>query len=139
MLCLCGNLHQHERERDSAAVSCEECELCIEQPPFWEHVSVDGIFIKQMYLKDAQTAIPQHAHAYDHTSMLAKGKVRMWIEGELQGDYTAPYPIFIKAKAKHTFLSLEPDTLIYCIHNESHRQIHEEHRFSADSIPRRQV
>lgn len=120
-------------------MSCDECELCIEQPPNWEHVSVDGVFIKQMYLKDAQTAIPQHSHLYDHTTMLAKGRVRVWVEGTLLGDYEAPAPIFIKAKAKHTFLSLEPDTLLYCIHNETHRKVHEEHYFTADTIPRRQI
>lgn len=117
-------------------MSCEACEVCI---PDWEHISVDGIFIKQMYLKDAQTAVPQHSHVYDHTTMLAKGRVRVWIEDVLLGDYEAPAPIFIKAKAKHTILSLEPDTLLYCIHNESNRKVYEEHQFDAHSIPRRKV
>jgi len=118
-------------------MSCESCELCIEQPPEWEHVSVDGIFIKQMYLKDAGTLIPQHSHVYDHTSMLAKGRVRLWADNELKGEFEAPCPLFIKAKVKHTFLSLEPDTLIYCIHNEAHRQVFEEHQFAVHSISRR--
>lgn len=139
MLCECGGLDQHECERDTADVSCEVCELCIEQPPHWEHVSVDGIFIKQMYLKDAGTLVPQHSHVYDHTSMLAMGKIEAWAGNEYLGEFTAPAPLFIKAKVKHTFLSLVPDTLIYCIHNESHRQIYEEHQLDAHSIARRRV
>lgn len=114
-------------------MSCEVCELCIEQPPFWEHTSIDGVFVKQMLLAAKGTMVPQHAHAYDHTSMLATGAVRMWEDEKLIGDFRAPYPLFIKAKVKHTFQSLEPNTLIYCIHNV-HRtgtvQIYEEHQFS---------
>jgi len=112
---------------------CDSCDLCIEQPPIWEHAAPDGIWIKQMLLKDAGTLVPQHAHVYDHTSMLAVGSVRMWADGVLVGEFKAPHPIFIKAKVKHAFLSLEPDTLIYCIHNVSRTgsvEIHEEHQFA---------
>lgn len=116
---------------------CGECQAC-EQPPNWEHIAPDGIFIKQMLLKEAGTLIPQHAHAYDHTSMLAKGRVRAWVGDELMGEFEAPAPIFIKARVKHTFLSLEPDTLIYCIHRST-PVIVEEHQFDAHSIARRRV
>lgn len=115
-------------------MSCETCELCIEQPPVWERTTPDGVFIKQMYLKVRGTLVPQHSHVYDHTSMLARGSVRAWAGDELLGDFTAPCPIFIKAKVKHTFLSLEHDTLIYCIHrlhgDDKTVPIHEEHQFS---------
>lgn len=97
-------------------MSCESCQIC-EQPPDWEHISVDGVFIKQMYLKEPGTMVPQHAHRYDHTSMLATGSVRMWKEGLFVADFVAPAPIFIKAGVKHMFQSLEANTLIYCIHN----------------------
>ena len=90
-----------------------------EQPGTWEHQTVDGVFIKSMDVKAAGTLIPQHAHRYDHTSMLARGSVRVWTEDECLGDFTAPYPIFIRARVKHRFQTLEDDTLIYCIHNSS--------------------
>jgi quercetin dioxygenase-like cupin family protein len=114
-------------------MSCDACELCVEQPPDWEHLSVDGIAIKQMYLKQAGTMVPQHAHRYDHTSMLATGSIRMWKEGQFIADFTAPCPIFIKRGIKHTFQSLEDHTLIYCIHNASRLgriEIVAEHQFS---------
>jgi hypothetical protein len=109
---------------------CSTCSLCVEQPPLWEHTSADGVFIKQMLLKDAGTLVPQHAHVYDHTTMLATGSVRVWVEGVLKGDFQAPKPLFIKAKVKHTFQSLEPNTLLYCIHRSRGGPIaiHAEHQ-----------
>ena len=113
---------------------CDTCTICSEQPPVWEHTSVDGVFIKQMFLKDAGTLVPQHSHTFDHTSMLAVGSVRVWVEDQFQGDFKAPTPLFIAAKRKHTFQSLEPNTIIYCIHNVGRTgrvQIHAEHQLSA--------
>ena len=98
----------------------------------WEHTGADGIFIKQMYIAEMGTMVPQHAHAYDHTTLLARGSVRVWLEGIRQGDFRAPQPLFIRAKLKHTFQSLEPDTLLYCIHNVARTgvvKIHAEHQF----------
>ena len=112
---------------------CDNCGLCVEQPGTWEHQTVDGVFIKSMEVKVAGTLIPQHAHRYDHTSMLAAGAVRAWADNMLLGDFKAPAPIFIKAKVKHTFQTLEDDTLIYCIHNSSRLgiiEVVEEHQFA---------
>lgn len=110
---------------------CANCSMCIEQPPLWEHTSVDGVFIKQMYLEKVGTLIPQHAHRYPHTTMLARGKMRIWKEGVLLGDFEAPFPIYIEARVKHTLMSLEDNTLAYCIHNSSRTgtvEVHEEHQ-----------
>ena len=77
----------------------------------------DGIFVKSTLIPEAGTILPQHAHSFDHLSMIASGAVRVWQDGELLGDFSAPVGILIKARAKHKFLSLENNTLIYCIHN----------------------
>jgi len=76
----------------------------------------DGIFIKQMSMVSTGTFVPQHSHAYAHSSMLASGSVRVWQNDELKGDFKAPIPINIPAGVKHTFMSLEPNTVVYCIH-----------------------
>lgn len=113
-------------------MNCESCAVCIEQPPVWEHTASDGIFIKQMYLRHAGTLVPQHAHVYPHTTMLAQGRMRVWKEGVLLGDFVAPAPIFIEAQVKHALMSLEDHTLAYCIHNVSRTgqvEIHAEHQF----------
>lgn len=90
-----------------------------EQPEAVEIKMADGIFIKQMSLPRAGMFVLQHVHAYDHTSMLATGSVRMWRNGVCVGDFKAPTGIMVLAGVEHQFQSLVPDTLIYCIHNIS--------------------
>lgn len=97
--------------------------------PLWEHRTVDGVFIKQMYLKTQGTLVPQHSHKHAHVTMLAHGSVEVVVEGHKIGVFKAPYPIFIEARKKHSFLSLEPETVLYCIHNTSRTgsvEIHQE-------------
>lgn len=76
----------------------------------------DDIFYKQIRLEKDQL-VPQHAHDYDHTTLLAAGAVRMWCDGELIGDIEAPRAMLILAGKKHAFLALKDGTLLYCIHN----------------------
>lgn len=92
-------------------------EFKIPQPFGIEVTTVDGIFIKQMHIPNAGTVVPQHSHVWDHTSLLAHGSVFVWKDGKLDQRYDAPRAITIKAGVKHTFQSLENDTIIYCIHN----------------------
>lgn len=87
----------------------------VEQPPEWQ-VSVDGVFIKQMVLAKVGHIVPQHVLAYDHHSMLAHGAVRLWADGQYAGDFVAPSPILIRAGVQHTFMALEDETIVYCIH-----------------------
>jgi hypothetical protein len=96
----------------------------------------DGIFIKQMLLARSGMYVPQHSHAYDHTSMLAAGSIRVWCNDELVGDFKAPKPISIEAGTKHTFMSLEPSTIVYCIHNlrDHGLEIESEHTHVSESI-----
>lgn len=99
------------------ARSCGACPIACTQPYGADFNTVDGIFIRQMHLDDLGTIVPQHIHRYDHTTMVATGAVRLWIDEELQGDYVAPAAIFIAAGKPHIFQSLQSDTLLYCIHN----------------------
>lgn len=89
------------------------------QPDSIEFHSADGVFVKMMHIKHENIFVPQHSHSYDHLSMLARGSVRVWKDDVLVGDFTAPHGINIEAHKKHKFLSLEPNTIIYCIHNIS--------------------
>lgn len=91
------------------------------QPGSDEFTLTDGVFVKTMVLHDVDMFVPQHSHAYDHTSFLAKGSVRAWADGEFVGEFRAPHPIFIAAGVKHAFQSLEPNTLVLCIHNVSRK------------------
>lgn len=113
-------------------MGCNDCQLCEERIPVdlphWESRTVDGVFVKQMYLKETGTLVPQHSHKYAHMTMLAHGSVEVIVEGRKIGVFKAPYPIFIEAKKQHSFLSLEPETVLYCIHNTSRRGVVEIHQ-----------
>lgn len=87
------------------------------QPENVEIHFAGGLFVKQMRFAEANTYIPQHAHGSDHLSMLARGSVRVWEDGKYVGDRVAPTGIMIRAGVKHVFMSLQPETIIYCIHN----------------------
>ncbi len=84
--------------------------------PEVEFTIQDGILIKQMLFKNKDIFVPQHSHKYEHASMLAHGSVRVWQDGICLGDFFAPIPINIPANCLHTFKSLEPNTVVYCIH-----------------------
>jgi quercetin dioxygenase-like cupin family protein len=88
-----------------------------EQPEQVEIHSTDDIYIRQIAVKKALTVIPQHSHAYDHLTMVARGSVKVSMEGGITKDYVAPTGIMIKAGVKHLFVTLEDDTLLYCVHN----------------------
>jgi len=105
--------------------------------PEVEFTIQDEIFIKQMFLKDAGMYVPQHSHSYEHASMLAHGSVRVWQDGVEIGDFKAAIPINIPAGSKHTFMSLEPNTVVYCIHRTDrcgHVEIESEHTHVSDNI-----
>lgn len=109
---------------------------CLDQPSSVEIKIVDDIFIKSMEIQHKHMVVPQHSHKYDHVSMLALGTVRLWKDGVLMGDYKAPQGILIKAGCKHTFQSLEDNTIIYCIHrlhDTDEVEILEEHQFKGAS------
>lgn len=122
----------------SPCISCEAATICraAQQPYGIEDTTADGVFIKQMAIPVAGTLVPQHSHTYDHTSLLAAGSVRVFKEGSHIGDFRAPKPIVIPAHTKHSFLSLEDNTVIYCIHNVSRQsgqvEIAEEHNIIGD-------
>lgn len=89
----------------------------IEQPPVWEFVGTDDIFIKQMPLPEKGMVVPQHSHTYSHYTMLATGSLRVIKDGVDIGVFHAPKPIWIEAGCKHLLISESPNTLAYCIHN----------------------
>lgn len=91
---------------------CDGCRVrAMCQPIGREYTDENGVFFKEMDLKHSGTIVPQHAHAYPHTSYLVKGSVLF--EG---AEYQAPHPFHIPANKMHTFQSLEDDTLVLCVH-----------------------
>lgn len=84
-----------------------------------EFYSSDGVFVKLMGMKHKNTIVIQHVHKYDHLSLLARGSVLLFKGEEEPVEYKAPEGIEITAGTLHKFMSLEDDTIVYCIHNVS--------------------
>lgn len=87
------------------------------QPTTTDIKFADGIFVKSTRFQLAGMVAPQHAHSYDHISFIASGAVRIEVDGECLGDFVAPVGIVIKARKRHFFTILAPDTVVLCIHN----------------------
>lgn len=92
-------------------------EALAEQPITTDLRMADGVFAKTMVLQKAGAFIAQHSHAYAHVSVLVRGSLRVWRDGELWGDCVAPIGLTIDAGVKHTFLSLVDDTIVLCVHD----------------------
>jgi quercetin dioxygenase-like cupin family protein len=74
------------------------------------------LYIKQIVIPKAQTAIPQHSHKLSHCTLLTSGAVALCRDGIYIGDYEAPHMFEIPAGTKHLFVSLKNDTVLYCVH-----------------------
>ncbi len=103
----------------------------------YEVHTADGVFIKQYVFPRAGMIAPQHAHVWDHLTMIARGAMFVWKDGVLDRKYEAPCGIFIAAGVKHTFQTIVDDTIIYCIHSlhgEDKVRILAEHNLTLEDI-----
>lgn len=97
-----------------------------EQPIETDLSMPDGIFAKSILVRDAFTTLPQHAHTWDHASLIAAGQVAVYevLPGDHPGSprskslgvFRAPAFVMIKAGVMHTFVTYEPNTVIVCLH-----------------------
>lgn len=76
---------------------------------------VANLFSRMMHFVKAGDMEPGHTHAFDHLTLLAKGKLRVICDGNVT-EFTAPHMIYIKQEKNHTLIALEDDTVAYCIH-----------------------
>ena len=100
-----------------------------------DHHFADGVFVKAITV-EAGALVPQHAHAYDHTSFLAAGEVMAWCDGDYLGRIKAPRGVLIKAGKRHSFLTVEPSVLL-CIHNlhgDAAVKVLDEHEFTPGEV-----
>jgi quercetin dioxygenase-like cupin family protein len=56
-----------------------------------------------------------HTHQFDHLTLLAKGKLKVTVEGTAS-EFTAPHMIYIHKDKRHELQALTDDTVAYCIH-----------------------
>ena len=79
----------------------------------------DGIEVWHNHVPRAGTILPQHSHPFPHLTVMPCGAVRLELDGELIGEFAAPWSRVIPAGTKHLFTTLVDDTVIECIHNVS--------------------
>jgi len=76
---------------------------------------VANTWVKQMHFAKAGDINEGHKHTFDHQTLLAKGSVKIKVNGQ-ETDFVAPHIIFIGAGHEHEMVSLEDDTIVFCIH-----------------------
>lgn len=67
------------------------------------------------YPKAGMTNGGGHRHNFDHVTLLAKGSVRIKVDGYEAKEFHAPTFIVIKKEHRHHVTALEDDTLYYCV------------------------
>jgi quercetin dioxygenase-like cupin family protein len=76
---------------------------------------VDNVFVKMHRFINAGDTHEGHAHAFDHITLLATGKVLMKHDNG-EREFTAPHLIVTPKGITHQFTALEPGTVFCCIH-----------------------
>ena len=86
---------------------------------FIDHEGETEVYLKRMEMPAGMT-IGKHVHSFDHSSLLAKGRVSLIVDLEYPRIVEAPATILIAAGRAHAVLALE-DSVWYCVHptNES--------------------
>lgn len=111
-----------------------------EQPVTVNIAMTGGVFAKSTTFPRVGMIAPQHAHSYDHLSIIASGAVELEKNGRSMGLYEAPAVIKIEARTKHLFRIVKPSTTVICVHNSDHAvegevPIHEEHHLDFQDEP----
>jgi AraC-like ligand binding domain len=77
-----------------------------------------GTLVKENRCRHAGVLMHQHVHPYAHVSVIVRGSVRLYRNGERWGTLTAPACILIEANVAHQFEILADDTIFLCVHDE---------------------
>jgi quercetin dioxygenase-like cupin family protein len=76
---------------------------------------VSNLFVRMMHFEFVGDMEQGHAHSFDHLTLLAKGSLRVTINGQ-STEFVAPKMIFIKAEIQHELVATSDNTVAYCIH-----------------------
>jgi quercetin dioxygenase-like cupin family protein len=76
---------------------------------------VANLYSRMMHFRKAGDIEIGHTHQFDHLTLLAKGKLKVTVEG-VATEFTAPHMIYIRADKVHELVALVDDTVAYCIH-----------------------
>jgi hypothetical protein len=78
------------------------------------HHFIGGVYAKEVIIDDG-FEVQQHAHTFDHMSVLVEGCAIIW-QGDVQETYYAPAVIEIKAGIEHSVQAVNGRVVWLCIH-----------------------
>jgi quercetin dioxygenase-like cupin family protein len=76
---------------------------------------VANLFSRMMRFEKAGDTEIGHTHQFDHLTLLAKGKLKVTVEG-VASEFAAPHMIYIHKDKVHELEALTDETVAYCIH-----------------------
>jgi quercetin dioxygenase-like cupin family protein len=76
---------------------------------------VENLFTRMMFFQKTGDKETGHVHQHDHLTLLAKGKLKVTIDGQ-ETEFTAPHMIYINKDKVHELQALSDNTIAYCIH-----------------------
>lgn len=76
---------------------------------------VANLFSRMMRFEKVGDIEVGHTHQFDHLTLLAKGKLKVTVEG-VSTEFTAPHMIYIHKDKVHELEALTDETVAYCIH-----------------------
>ena len=76
---------------------------------------VANLFSRMMHFRKAGDIEIGHTHQFDHLTLLAKGRLKVTVEG-VSTEFTAPHMIYIRKDKVHELVALTDETVAYCIH-----------------------
>jgi hypothetical protein len=76
---------------------------------------VANLYSRMMHFRQAGDIEIGHTHQFDHLTLLAKGKLKVTVDG-VATEFTAPHMIYIRADKNHELVALTDETVAYCIH-----------------------
>jgi len=77
---------------------------------------VSNVFIKQLDFKKKDDFVVSHQHSFDHQTLLARGRLRVFVDEDHVKEFTAPAIIVIRSGQNHVMHALEDNTVAYCVH-----------------------
>ena len=76
---------------------------------------VANLWSRMMLFRSSGDTEQGHSHPFDHLTLLAKGSLRVTVDG-LATDFHSPHMIYIQKDKTHELVALEDETLAFCIH-----------------------
>jgi len=76
---------------------------------------VANLFSRMMVFEKVGDIEVGHVHQFDHLTLLAKGKLKVTVSGQVSL-FAAPHMIYIHKDHVHELEALEDGTVAYCIH-----------------------